>query len=179
FEVFAGGLVDDLHREAGLAAIVEAEQLDLNLVAFLDDVGGLLHARRSELADVDEAVLGAEEVHEGAELHHLDDGAVIDLADFRIGGDRLDPLDRGLHRLAVAGGDLHGAVVLNVDLGAGLLDDLTDHLATGADHFADLVGGDLKGLDTRRVFAELGTRIGERLRHLAEDVDTPILGLAE
>jgi len=27
-------------------------------------------------------------------LHHLDDGAVVDLADLRIGGDRLDPLDR-------------------------------------------------------------------------------------
>ncbi len=112
---------------------------------------------------MDETVLGAEEVHEGAELHHLDDGAVIDLADFRIGRDRLDPLDRGLHRLAVGGGDLHGAVVLDVDLGAGLLDDLADHLAAGADHFADLVGGDLEGLDARRVFAELGAGVGERL----------------
>src|SRR3954468_8352547 len=178
-EVFAGLLVDHLHRQAGLAAVVEAEQLDLDLVAFLDDVGGLLHARRGELADVDETVLGAEEVHESAELHHLDDGAVIDLADFRIGGDRLDPLDSGLHGLAVVVGDLHGTVVLDVDLGAGFLDDLTDHLAAGVDHFADLGGGDLEGLDARRVFAELGTGVGERLRHLAEDVDTSILGLAE
>src|SRR5439155_19019515 len=68
-EVLAGLLVDNLHREPGLAAIIEAEQLDLDLVAFLDDVGGLLHARRSELADVDQTVLGAEEVHERAELH--------------------------------------------------------------------------------------------------------------
>ncbi|CUT16300.1 hypothetical protein BF49_7380 [Bradyrhizobium sp.] len=90
-----------------------------------------------------------------------------------------DPLDRGLHRLAIAGSNLHGAVVLDVDLGAGLLDDLTDHLAAGADHFADLVGGNLEGLDARCVFAELGAGVGERLRHLAEDVDTPILGLAE
>src|SRR5471030_2156049 len=80
-KIFAGGLVDHLHRQPRLAAVVEAEQLGLDLVAFLDDVGSLLHAVGGELADVDEAVLGAEEVHEGAELHHLDHGAVIDLAE--------------------------------------------------------------------------------------------------
>src|SRR4030088_1508279 len=179
FEVLAGGLVDRLHRQPGLAAVVEAEQLDLDLVAFLDDVGGLLHTAGRELADVDEAVLGAEEIHEGAELHYLDHGAVVDLAELRIGGDRLDPLDGGLDRFAVGGGDLHRAVVVDVDLGAGLLDDFADHLAAGADHFADLVGGDLEGLDPRRVFAEFGARGGQRLGHLAEDVDTPVLGLAE
>src|SRR5437870_4779205 len=104
-KVLAGGLVDRLHRQPGLAAVVEAEQLDLDLVAFLDDVGGLLHAGRSQLADMDQAVLGAEEVHEGAELHHLDHGAFVDLADFRIGGDRLDPLDGGLHRFPIVGSD--------------------------------------------------------------------------
>src|ERR1700704_7192467 len=136
-EVLAGRLVDYLHRQPRLAAVVEAEQLDLDLVAFLDDVGGLLHAVRRELADVDETVLGAEEVHERAELHHLDDGAVIDQAELRIGGDRLDPLDRGLDRLSLGGGDLHGAVIVDIDLGAGLLDDFPDHFAAGADHFAD------------------------------------------
>ena len=68
-----------------------------------------------------------------------------------------------LIEFAVGGGDLHRAVVLDVDLGAGLLDDLADHLAAGADHFADLVGRDLEHLDARRVLAELGARRGERL----------------
>ena len=138
----------------------------------------LLHAVRRELADVDEAVLGAEEVHEGAEVHHLDHGALVDRGRLRIGGDRLDPVDRRLDRLAVGGGDLHRAVVLDVDLGAGLLDDLADHLAAGADHFADLVGRDLEHLDARGVLAELGARRGQRLRHLAEDVQAAVLGLA-
>ena len=37
-EVFAGGLIDLLHRQAHLAAIVEAQQLDLHGLAFLDHV---------------------------------------------------------------------------------------------------------------------------------------------
>src|ERR1700755_3301461 len=177
FQVLAGRLVDRLHRQPGLAAVVEAEQLDLDLVAFLDDIGGLLHAIGRELADVDEAIAGAKEIYESTELHHLDHRAVVDLADFRIGGDRLDPLDRSLHRLAIVRGNLHGAVVLDIDLGAGLLDDLADHLAAGADHFAALVGGDLEGVDPRSIFAELGAGRGERLRHLAEDVDASVPGL--
>jgi len=36
---------------------------------------------------------------------------------------------------------LDGAVVLDVDLRAGLLDDLADHLAARSDDFADLVAG--------------------------------------
>src|SRR5215510_10569290 len=66
----ASRLVDDFHGEAHLAALVEAEKLHFDLVAFLDDVGDLLHPAWRELADVHEAVFGAEEVHEGAEVHH-------------------------------------------------------------------------------------------------------------
>jgi hypothetical protein len=63
-EVLAGGLVDHLHRQPGLAAVVEAEQFYPDLVAFLDDIRGLLHAGGCELANVDKTV-GAEEVHKG------------------------------------------------------------------------------------------------------------------
>ena len=56
-DFLAGRLVDDLHRQADLAALVEAQELDPDLVAFLDDVGGLGDALAGELRDVDEAVL--------------------------------------------------------------------------------------------------------------------------
>src|SRR5215469_16293426 len=81
-DFLAGRLVDDLHRQADLAALVEAEELDPDLLAFLDDVLRLGNALGSELRDVDEAVTGAEEVDEGAEIGSLDDRAFIDLANF-------------------------------------------------------------------------------------------------
>ena len=43
-----------------------------------------------------QAVAVAEEVHESAEVDDLDDLAGIDDADLRFGGDRTDPLDRGV-----------------------------------------------------------------------------------
>ena len=54
---------------------------------------------------------------------------------------------------------LDRAVVLDVHLGAGLLDDLADHLAAGADDVADLVLGDRHRLDARR---ELRRKLGTR-----------------
>ena len=82
-------------------------------------------------------------------------------------------------RFAVDRGDLDGAVVFDVDLGAGLLGDLADHLAARADHLADLVGRDGDHLDARRMLAELGARRGDRLGHLAEDVQAAVLGLGQ
>ena len=52
-DFLAALLVDDLHRQANLAALVEAHQLDVDLVAFLDDIGGLADALLRELLDVD------------------------------------------------------------------------------------------------------------------------------
>src|SRR3989304_1104957 len=71
FQVLAGLLVDRLPRQPHLAAFVEAEELHLHLVAFLDDIGDLLHPPRSELAVVYKAVARPEEVDEGAEVHDL------------------------------------------------------------------------------------------------------------
>src|SRR5262245_46188605 len=67
-DLLAGGLVDDLHGQAHLAAVVEAEQLDEDLLALLHHLAHRLRPPLRELGDVDEAVLLAEEVHEGAEL---------------------------------------------------------------------------------------------------------------
>ena len=47
--------------------------------------------------------------------------------------------------------DVHAAVVLDVDLDAGLLDDAADRLAARADDVADLLGRDADRDDARRV----------------------------
>ena len=49
-QVLAGFLVDDLHRQLGLAAVVEAQELHLDRLAFGQDVGELGHALVGDLA---------------------------------------------------------------------------------------------------------------------------------
>src|SRR6202166_573370 len=178
-QVLARLLVDQLHGEAHLAAIVEAKQLHLHRVAFLDDIGDLADATRREFGNVNETVLRPKEIHEGAEIHHLDHLAVIDFADLRLGDDGLDPFERCANGLAVGGGDLHGPVVLDVDLGARLLHDFADHLAAGTDHFADLVGRNVNYFDARRMLAELVASAGYRVAHLAQNMQAAFARLIE
>src|SRR3546814_14565207 len=108
-------------------------------------------------------VLAAHEVHERAEIDDVDDLAVVNLADFGLFDDALDPDARRLDLADVGRGDLDHALVIDVDLGAGGGDDLADHLAAGADDVPDLRLVDLHRLDARGVRREFFARVLARL----------------
>src|SRR5512143_2551906 len=127
-----------------------------HLVADGHDVLDGRHVVVGELADPDEALLAGQDLDERAEAHDPGDLAQVEGPDLDLAGQALDPLDRLARVLAADRGDLHGAVVLDVDLGLGLLLDLADHRPTLADHLADLLGVDLDGDDARGVVAHLG-----------------------
>ncbi len=63
------------------------------------------------------------------------------------------------------GGDIDGAVVLDVDLGAGLGGDLLMTGAAGADDLPDLVGVDLHGEHFGGILADLGPGGGDAGQH--------------
>src|SRR5690348_11356660 len=152
----------DLDRdERQLAAVVDLADLHLDLVADLDHVVDVLDpgaaVQLADLGDVQQAVLAGQQRDERAErgrLHHGAEEPLAHLGDVRV-GDRIDRRARGLGGRAVGGADVDRAVVLDGDLGAGVLLDRVDHLTLGADHFADLVHWDLDGDDPRRVRAHL------------------------
>src|SRR5690606_1161131 len=79
---------------------------------------------------------------------------------------------RLLTALAARRGDGHRAVVLDVDRGARRLLDAADRLALGPDDLADLGRVDLDGDDPRSIRREFRTRLGDRLLHLVQDVQT-------
>src|SRR4029079_17857394 len=122
-----------------------------------------------ELADADEAFLARQDLDEGAEAHDPGDLAEVERPDLDLAGQALDPLDRLPRVLAGDGRDLHGAVVLDVDLGLGLFLDLADHRAALADDLPDLLRVDLDRGDARREVAHLATGLGQDLGHLVED----------
>src|SRR5207302_10751001 len=96
-----------------------------------------------------------------------------------LGDDAADPLARGLNLRQVGRGDLDHSIVVNIDLGAGLRNDLADDLAAGTDDFADLVLGDLHRLNAWGVGGELTAALTEGFGHFAEDVGAAVLRLGE
>ena len=112
------GLVQTIERD--LAAIVDLDDDDLDLVAHVEDVLDLLHAALGNAGNVQQAVLTGQQVDEGAEGLDGDHATGVLLA--RLGNldDELDALDSLVHGLAGAA-DEDGAVLLDVDRGAGLV----------------------------------------------------------
>src|SRR5450830_1340427 len=158
---------------------VDRDDLDLDLVAHLHDVGRLAHAPRRELGNVDEPVHAREDLHETAVWLDAHDRAEIlgaDLGDRRELADRLDALRGGPE---VARGDGNGPVVLHVDLAGVFLLERADRLAAGADDVADLVLGHRDREQARRERGELGARGVQRLLHLVEDEEPAVAGLLE
>ena len=60
---------------------------------------------------------------------------------------------------------MDGAVVINVDLGAGLCHDLLDHAAALADDLADLVRVNVQGDHLGSVLADLRPGLGNCRQH--------------
>ncbi len=126
-----------------------------------------------------QAVLGRREFHEGAKILDADNFALERLAHLRFLDDAQDHGLSSLARRAFDGSDMDGAVFLDVDLSAGFILDTTNNLATGADDVADLVDGDMDGLDARSGVAQLLARLGEFAEHGGKDISTSLMRLSE
>ena len=170
--------------QAQLAALVDLGQLDLDLVPDVEDVLDVLHAlaadEPADLGDVEQAVLAGGQRDEGAEGRGLDHGAheaLADLGHLRV-GDGVDGVAGRLGRGAVGGADVDGAVVLDRQVRAGVLLDLVNHLALGADDLTDLVHRDAHGQDTRGRGGHLVGGV-DGLGQDVEDEQAGVAGLAE
>ena len=156
-----------LARQADLAGpLVDADALDPDHVAHLDDVLGAAHPEVREFGDVDQAFLAGHALDEAAELLDAGDPALVELAHLDLGAaaaEGVDFLDRAVHGVGVVRVDEHLARVVlgDVDLGAGGLGDAADRLAAGPDEQADLFRIDLDRLDPRGVLREVGARGGQ------------------
>src|ERR1044072_2360481 len=95
-------------------------------------------------------------------------------------------LSTGILTVMIRGafGDISSGAEITIEddgtiyIGAGVLLDLVDHLALGADDLADLVHGDLDGDDPRGVRGHLVRRV-DRFHHHVEDVEAGVTGLLE
>ena len=120
-ELLPGVGLGGLEREADpLLVEVDVEHLDLDLVAHLDDRGGVVDVLPAELGDVDQAVHAAE-VDEGAEVDDRGDGALAALARLQVGEEVAALFLLGLLQPGPAG--QHDVVAVAVELDDLGLDD--------------------------------------------------------
>ena len=85
-----------LHGKAHAALVVGLEHLDLHDLAFLQVIRDRVDALVADLRDVQQAVAARQQLHDRAEVEQAQHRALVDLADFDVGGDVLDALARRL-----------------------------------------------------------------------------------
>src|SRR5207245_5225580 len=165
-----GFLQDGLARQVHTSLPVDLGDLAIYLIANLDGILDALDPVLGELADMDQPVLVGHDLDNGHEVHDPDHLALVVLANFDFTRQVADYLLGLRRRLTVDRADDHPPVVFDVDRGhTGVLDDLADHLAAGADHLADLVGMDLDGDHARCVLRHDGPRLRDGGVHLVHD----------
>src|SRR5579863_1902157 len=107
--------VDVAHRQAHTALPIHLENLDPHHVAFLQFVADALDTLLGYLRDVHQSVAPRENGHEGAEVHEPGDLTLVHSAYLDVRGYQFDTALRFASRGTLDGGDLHRAVVLDVD----------------------------------------------------------------
>ena len=126
------------------------------------------------------AVVTRSDLDERADREDADDLAVVQRADLGNEADVVDHLLGSVARCTVDRSDEDVAVVVDVDLCAGIGADLLDGLAAGADDLADLVDGDDHGDHLGRVLGDLGTRLCDAGQHdLLEDLKARLAAALE
>src|SRR4051812_26102363 len=172
-----------LAAEADLAGtLVDADALDRDAVANLDDVLGAAHAEVGQFGDVHQAFLARHALDERTELLGAGDAAGVDLADLDLGtaaAEGVDFLHGAVHGVGIVrvDEDLAGIVVGDVDLRAGRFRDAADRLAARPDEQADLLGIDLDRLDAGGVLREVLAGSRQRAEHDLEDLDAGLAAL--
>src|SRR5215510_4885339 len=121
----------------------QADDLDHNLIAFLEYIPHVANAALIDFRDVKQAIRSRKNLDERTKIGNAYDFSTIRLSDFGSGGQVRDDLDRLLGRRTVSRRDVHAPVIGDVDLYTGLFDDRADHFSAGSDHIADFVGWDL------------------------------------
>ena len=180
----SGGVLLFLFAEESAAAhfhaafFIDADALGGNDVAGFDDVFDLIDAEVCEFRDVDEPVAAWEELHEGTEVSGADDAAGVGGTHFGFGEDVADEAHGDVERFLADGVDVDGAIVFDVDFGAGLGLDAFDDLTARPDEFTDPIWWDLGAFDARGVGAE-GRWLTDGGVHHLDDVEPCFASLVD
>src|SRR5579859_77919 len=176
--LFAGFLDEGFAREANFVAL-DGKHLDHDLIAEFQFVAHVADAVFGDFADVEQAIGAGKEFDESAEFGEANDFAEVRFAHFGAGSDVADHLQGGIAAGTAGGEDVHGAVFVDVDLDAGLLDDGFDFLAARTDEVADFIGRNAELEEARRVRGNRRARFAERGVHGVQNFEAGFFRLRE
>ena len=159
--------------------LVDCDHLDLHQVANFAHIANAADIAGIEFADVAQAIAPGQDFDKCAEVLDGGDLALINAADLHLFGDGFNPALGCLCTCCIGVRDVDGAIVLDLDLGAGAFLDALDILAAWPDEQTDLLGIDAGGQQAWSVGRNLFLRLRQGGEHGAQDLATGNAGLLE
>lgn len=142
------------HAQVDTPHLIDLDYLYSNFIADVDNILYLRYALVRKLGNMNHTILVRSQLYECTKIHDTDNGTCQNLTRLDVGHDALDDGNCLVDHCLIGAAYRYAAIVLDIDLNAGLLDDLVDYLALFADYIADLlrIDGDLN--DLRSILAD-------------------------
>src|SRR5271155_1640168 len=162
-------LKDGLPRKADAIAL-NRKHFHQHLIAFFKFITHILDAMLSHFADVEQPVSPRNDFDECTEIRQAGDSTEIGFPYLCGSRQVANNLQRLIRRGFIVRSHVDFAGIFNVDLHPGLFDDRANHFATGPNHVANLIDGNLQGVNSRRISRDFFAMLGNPLAHLVEDM---------
>lgn len=142
------------HAQVDTTHLIDLDYLYSNFIADVDNILYLRYALVRKLGNMNHTIFVRSQLYECTKIHDTDNGTCQNLTRLDVGHDALDDGNCLVDHCLIGAAYSYAAIVLDIDLNAGLLDDLIDYLALFADYIADLlrIDGDLN--DLRSILAD-------------------------
>ena len=111
-------LKHSLAGEADLTVLIDGCNHNGQFVAHVNNIFHFLDAFSIQLGDMNHTIHTGKDLHESAKVGHTDDLTSINSADLRGFGQALDTFAGNCFGFAIRRGNINGAVIIDVDLGA-------------------------------------------------------------
>ena len=106
-------------------------------------------------------------LNESTEVHDTGNLSEVNLTNLNLAHNLTDDGNSLIRSLYAGSTDTNGAVFFDINLNAGILNNLLDNLSARSNDIADLISLNLDSSYTWRIWTKLSSRLGDALEHLA------------
>lgn len=163
-------MIEEINRKEKIEELVEENEIEKEIMELIEKIGGIGKKVGREMRDMKKKVKREEEVKEREEIGGIEESELIDLEELRLRKNGVNKIIGGLDLIEVRRRDIESKIVIDVDIGEGILKDIEDKIEEGENKVEDIVGRNVNKLDERGKIEKLRERGGDGIGNLEENV---------
>lgn len=169
-DLIEGLMIEEINRKEKIEELVEENEIEKEIMELIEKIGGIGKKVGREMRDMKKKVKREEEVKEREEIGGIEESELIDLEELRLRKNGVNKIIGGLDLIEVRRRDIESKIVIDVDIGEGILKDIEDKIEEGENKVEDIVGRNVNKLDERGKIEKLRERGGDGIGNLEENV---------